>query len=154
MLIPMCIANRRRAFWYAAVCTAASVLGGLLGYAIGYFLYESVGQAIVHFYGMDDRFAQLQEKYAEWGGWIIFAKGLTPFPYKIITILSGVLHLALPVFIVSSIFSRALRFFLVAALLWKYGEPVKSFIEKRLTFVTLIFLVILVLGFVSLRYLI
>jgi membrane protein YqaA with SNARE-associated domain len=152
MLIPMCIANRHRAFHYAAVCTAASVLGGLLGYAIGYFLFESVGRHIIDLYGMQDKFGAMQAKYAQYGGWIIFAKGLTPFPYKIITILSGVLHLALPVFIISSVCSRALRFFLVAALLWKYGAPVQEFIEKRLMLVTVGFLLLLIGGFVALKY--
>jgi membrane protein YqaA with SNARE-associated domain len=154
ILIPMCIANRSRAFFYAAVCTLASVIGGLVGYAIGYFLFETIGQVIVDFYGMNDKFGALQAKYDEWGGWIIFAKGLTPFPYKIITILSGVLHLSLIVFIVSSVFSRAIRFFLVAALLWKYGAPVQAFIEKRLMLVTVLFLLLLIGGFVSLKYII
>lgn len=154
MLIPMCIANRDKAFRYAAICTAASVLGGMLGYAIGYFLYEALGQSIVTFYGAQEGFAALEAKYAEWGGWIIFGKGLTPFPYKIITILSGVLHLSLPVFIVSSIFSRAIRFFLVAALIWKYGAPVQAFIEKRLMLVTMLFLILLIGGFVAIKYVI
>lgn len=152
LLIPMCIADRKKAFRYAAICTASSVLGGLLGYAIGYFLFESVGRHILDLYGMQDKFAALQAKYAEWGGWIIFAKGLTPFPYKIVTILSGVLHLALPVFIVSSVFSRALRFYLVAALLWKYGAPVQEFIEKWLMLVTMLFLALLIAGFAAIKY--
>lgn len=154
VLIPMCIANRSKAFRYAAICTASSVLGGVLGYAIGYYLYESVGTAIVHFYGMETQFETLKSRYAEWGGWIIFAKGLTPLPYKIFTILSGVLHLGLPVFIVASVLSRALRFYLVAGLLWKYGAPVQAFIEKRLTLLTCLFLVVLIAGFAALKYII
>jgi len=152
MLIPMCIANRKKSLWYATVCTISSVLGGLLGYAIGYFLYDSLGREIIELYGMADKFVELQARYAEWGGWIIFAKGLTPFPYKIITILSGVLHLSLPVFIVASIFARAIRFYLVAGLLWKFGEPVKAFIEKHLTGLTFIFLLLLIGGFVAIKY--
>jgi membrane protein YqaA with SNARE-associated domain len=152
ILIPMCIANRRKAFFYAAVCTVSSVIGGLVGYGIGYFLFEAVGEKILAFYGFADRFHELQMTYDQYGGWIIFAKGLTPFPYKIITILSGVMQMSLPVFIVASIFGRAIRFFLVAALLWKYGAPVQDFIEKRLGLVTFLFLLLLIGGFVALKY--
>jgi membrane protein YqaA with SNARE-associated domain len=152
ILVPMCIANRRKAFFYALVCTISSVIGGLLGYAIGYFLFETVGNAIIEMYGMQDKFHILKAKYDEWGGWLIFAKGLTPFPYKIITIFSGAMHLALPIFIISSIFGRAIRFFLVAALIWKYGAPVQTFIEKHLTLVSLGFLALLIGGFVGIKY--
>lgn len=152
VLIPMCIANRQKAFYYATVCTVASVLGGLLGYAIGYGLYESVGHKIIEIYGMGDKFGDLKARYDEYGGWIIFAKGLTPFPYKILTILSGVMQMNLGVFVVSSIACRAIRFYLVAGLLWKFGEPVKVFIEKYLTWLALAFLVILIGGFALLKY--
>jgi len=152
ILIPMCIANRKKAFYYATVCTIASVLGGLLGYAIGYALYESVGQKILEIYGMTDKFGDLKTRYDEYGGWIIFAKGLTPFPYKILTILSGVMQMNLGIFIVSSVACRSLRFFLVAGLLWKFGEPVKVFIEKYLTWLALAFLVVLIGGFALLKY--
>lgn len=152
VLIPMCIANRQKAFYYATVCTVASVLGGLLGYAIGYALYESVGQKIIEIYGAGDKFGDLKARYDEYGGWIIFAKGLTPFPYKVLTILSGVMQMNLGVFIVSSIACRAIRFYLVAGLLWKFGEPVKVFIEKYLTWLALAFLAILIGGFALLKY--
>jgi len=152
MLIPMCIAERRKAFFYAGVCTLASVAGGLLGYAIGYWLYEALGEKIIAFYGMASRFADMQQKYSEYGGWIIFAKGLTPIPFKIITILSGVLKLSLAVFIPACIASRALRFFLVAALIWKFGAPIQVFIEKYLGWVCFGFLLLLIGGFVALKY--
>jgi membrane protein YqaA with SNARE-associated domain len=153
VLIPMCIANRKKSFYYATICTVASVVGGLLGYYIGYGLYETIGKKVIEIYGMTDQFAALQAKYAVWGGWIIFAKGMTPIPYKILTILSGALHLALPVFIVASICSRAIRFFLVAGLLWKFGAPIQTFIEKRLALVTTIFLLLVIGGFVAIKYL-
>ena len=153
MLIPMCLSRRDRAWFYAMVATLSSVAGGLLGYAIGYFLYETLGQQIISFYGAEAGFDALRHKYAEYGGLIIFAKGLTPFPYKVITILSGVLHLSLPVFIVASIFSRAIRFFLVAGLIWKYGAPIKVFIEKYLTLLCFLFLILLIAGFAALKYL-
>lgn len=154
VLIPMCIARRDKAFYYATICTVSSVVGGLLGYYIGYALYETIGTKIVAFYGAEEKFLALQDKYAEWGGWIIFAKGMTPIPYKILTILSGVLHLSLPVFITASVFSRAIRFYVVAALLWKFGAPIQAFIEKRLMLVTSAFLVLLIGGFVALKYII
>lgn len=152
MLIPMCIARRERAFYYAAVCTVASVAGALLGYAIGYFLFETLGHKILDFYHVTEKFGDMKAKYDEYGGWIIFAKGLTPFPFKILTILSGVMHMALPVFIVSCIACRSLRFFLVAGLLWKFGAPIQVFIEKYLGWVTLAFLVLLIGGFVAIAY--
>lgn len=154
MLIPMCLANRRKAFYYALICTLSSVIGGLLGYYIGYALYETIGEKIISFYGATEKFNTLQTKYALWGGWIIFAKGMTPIPYKIMTILSGLLHLNIGVFIIASIFSRAIRFFLVAGLIWKFGAPVQAFIEKRLMLVTSVFVLFVIGGFVALRYLI
>lgn len=154
MLIPMCIADRKKSFRYATICTISSVFGGFLGYAIGYFLYETIGQQIVEFYGAADKVAELQVKYDEWGGWIILAKGMTPFPYKILTILSGVLHMNLAVFAAASVAARAMRFYLVAALIWKFGAPIQAFVEKYLGWCTLVFLILLIGGFVSLKYVI
>ncbi len=153
MLIPMCLAARARAFYYAAVCSGASVLGGLLGYAIGYFLYEAVGRPIVEFYGLERSFATFQSTFAIWGLWIILIKGLTPIPYKIVTIASGVAAFDLPVFIVASVVTRGVRFFGEAALLWRFGPPIRAFIERRLTILGWIFLVGLIGGFLVLRYL-
>lgn len=154
ILIPMCVARRDRAFFYAFVCTVASVIGGFFGYAIGYFLYETLGEAIIRFYGAGADFAALQAKYDQWGGWIILAKGMTPIPYKILTILSGVLHQNLLVFAVASVAARAMRFFLVAALIWKYGAPIQEFIERRLMLVTFLFLALLIGGFAAIKYLV
>lgn len=152
MLIPMCIARRDRAFFYATVCTIASVIGGLFGYAIGYFLFETLGQKILEIYGAAEKFADMQRRYDEYGGWIILAKGLTPFPFKILTILSGVMKMDLKIFILSSIAARAMRFYLVAGLLWKFGAPIQAFIEKYLGWVTLAFLLVLIGGFVAVAY--
>ena len=152
VLIPMCIAKREKAFFYAAVCTVASVLGGLAGYAIGYFLYETIGKQIIEFYAAGKSFADMQAKYDQYGGWIIFAKGLTPFPFKILTILSGVMKMNLGIFVASSVACRSLRFFLVAALLWKFDAPIQVFIEKYLGWVTLAFLALLIGGFVAIKY--
>jgi membrane protein YqaA with SNARE-associated domain len=154
VLIPMCVARRDRAFYYAFICTVSSVLGGLAGYAIGYFLYESIGQTITSFYAAEDEFARMKALYDEHGGWLLVAKGMTPIPYKIFTILSGILHQNLGVFIVASIVARAMRFYLVAALIWKYGAPIQAFIEKRLMLMTTIFLVLLIGGFVAIKYMV
>ena len=147
MLVPMVLARRDKAWWLAAVCTVASVSGGLLGYAIGYFLFESLGQWLIGLYGHGDKVTRAQEWFQEYGGWIVAAKGLTPFPFKVITITSGLAHLDIWVFLAASVVSRAPRFFLVAALLRAYGDPIRAFIEKRLTLVTMTFLALLVGGF-------
>lgn len=154
ILIPMCVARRDRAFFYALICTVSSVIGGFFGYLIGYTLYETIGEPIIRFYGAGADFAALQARYAEWGGWIIFAKGMTPIPYKILTILSGVMKQNLLVFFVASVAARAMRFFLVAALIWKYGAAVQGFIEKRLMLVTMLFFVLLIGGFFAIKYII
>ncbi len=153
MLIPMVLADRTRAFRIALVCTIASVLGGLLGYAIGYYLFETLGEWVVRTYGMQAGLAAFRAGFDEYGTWIILIKGLTPIPYKLVTIASGAAHFDLFTFVWASILTRGLRFFLVAALLWKFGEPIRSFIEKRLTLLTWLFLIALVGGFVAFRYL-
>ncbi len=153
MLIPMVLADRTRAFRIALVCTIASVLGGLLGYAIGYYLFETLGEWVVRTYGLQAGLAAFRAGFDEYGIWIILIKGLTPIPYKLVTIASGAAHFDLFTFMWASILTRGLRFFLVAALLWKFGEPIRSFIEKRLTLLTWLFLIALVGGFVAFRYL-
>lgn len=153
MLIPMVLADRTRAFRIALVCTIASVLGGLLGYAIGYYLFETLGEWVVRTYGMQAGLAAFRAGFEEYGIWIILIKGLTPIPYKLVTIASGAAHFDLFTFVWASIVTRGLRFFLVAALLWKFGEPIRSFIEERLTLLTWLFLIALVGGFVAFRYL-
>jgi membrane protein YqaA with SNARE-associated domain len=154
MLIPMVVANRAKAWYFAAVATLASVLGGILGYAIGYFLYETLGQWVINLYGLAAQFEAYRAAYNEWGLWIILIKGLTPIPYKLVTIASGAAAFDIWVFIAASIATRGARFFLVAALLYWFGEPIREFIERRLTMVTTTFVVLLVGGFVVVRYLI
>jgi membrane protein YqaA with SNARE-associated domain len=153
MLIPMVLANRAKAWVYVAICTAGSVLGGILGYAIGYFLYETLGLWVINLYGLATQAEAYRAAYNEWGLWIILIKGLTPIPYKIVTIASGAAAFDFWVFIAASIVTRGGRFFLVAALLYWLGEPIREFIERRLTLVTTAFVVLLVGGFVVVRYL-
>lgn len=147
LMIPMILAAPSRAWLIAAVATVASVLGGLLGYYIGWGLFEAVGQPILDFYGKGEAFESFAARYNEYGAWAVLVAGVTPFPFKVITIASGVTALSLPVFIASSVIARALRFFLVAALLWKFGPPVRIFIEKRLGLVFAVFCALLVGGF-------
>lgn len=146
-LIPLILANRTKAFRIAFWTTVFSVLGGLFGYAIGYYLYNSVGVAILDFFNYREKFEEFRHMYNNWGAWIVFGAGITPFPYKIITIASGTTHLNLIVFIIASIIARGLRFFLIAGLLWKYGEPMKTYIEKNLGWLSIVFFVLLVGGF-------
>jgi membrane protein YqaA with SNARE-associated domain len=153
LLIPMILARPRDAWRLAAYCTLASVAGGLLGYAIGYFLFDTIGRPILEFYNAMDRYDALKAGFQEWGVWIIILKGMTPIPYKLITIASGVAQFDLGLFVAASIVSRSLRFFLIAVLLWWFGDPVREFIERRLMLVTSLFAVGLVGGFVVLRYL-
>lgn len=153
MVIPMVLADRTRAWLIAGVCTAASVTGGFLGYAIGYFLFEAIGQPIVDFWGMQDGMATFQTYYLEYGAIIVFGAGLTPIPYKVFTIASGVAALNPLVFGVASLTSRGLRFFIEAALLYWLGPPVRHFIEKRLEIVILAVFVLGVGGFIAVKYL-
>lgn len=152
MLVPMVLADRRRAWRIAGVCLIASVLGGMLGYYIGYGLLETLGQWIISLYGMEGGLAQFQDWYQRYGLWVILIKGMTPIPYKIVTIASGIAHFSFPVFIIASVITRGIRFYLVAGLLYWYGEPIRAFIERRLTLVTTLFVVALVGGFVVIKY--
>lgn len=152
VVVPMVLARREQAWLIATVCTLTSVAGGLFGYAIGYYLMETLGAWLVQFYGLQDRAHQFEASYAEWGLWVILIKGLTPIPYKLVTIVSGAAHFALLPFMVASVITRGARFFLIAALLRRYGEPIREFIERRLTLVTTAFVVALVGGFAVLKY--
>jgi membrane protein YqaA with SNARE-associated domain len=153
LLIPMILAQPRRAWLIAGVCTIASVLGGFVGYAIGYFLFDAIGRPVLEFYHAMDKYEALKAAFAQWGAWIIVLKGLTPIPFKLVTIASGVAHFDLFAFALASVVSRSLRFFLLAVLLWWFGDPVRDFIERRLMLVTSAFALTLVGGFLMLRYL-
>jgi membrane protein YqaA with SNARE-associated domain len=153
LMIPMIIAAPRRAFVIAGVATASSVLGGMFGYWIGAALFDTVGQPVLAFYGKDAYFDEFKATYNAWGAWAVLIAGVTPFPYKVVTILSGATGLNLTVFIAASVLARGLRFFLVAALLWKFGAPIRDFIERRLGLMFTLFVALLLGGFVIVRYL-
>ena len=147
LLIPMVLAARSRAWVIAGVCTVASVLGGLAGYGIGAYLFEAVGVPVLEFYQAMVQFEAARALYNEHGVLIVFTAGFSPIPYKIFTIASGVTGMEPLSFALASLVGRGLRFFIVAALLWRYGEPILAFIEKRLGVLALAFCVIVVGGF-------
>lgn len=153
MLLPMILARPERAWIIATICTVSSVIGGFFGYAIGYFLFEAIGRPVIEFYSYGDAFESFQRQFNEWGLWIILIKGLTPIPYKIVTIASGVAKFDLLVFALASVATRGARFFLVAGLLKAFGAPLKGFIERYLTLVTTAFAVLIVAGFIAIKYL-
>jgi membrane protein YqaA with SNARE-associated domain len=153
LMIPMIIASPRRAFLIAGVATLSSVLGGLLGYAIGMFAMETIGGPILQALGKADYMAEFSTRFNDMGFWAVLVAGITPFPYKVITIMSGATAMPLGTFIFTSILARALRFFIIATLLWKFGEPIRTFIEKRLGLMFTAFCIVLVSGFVLVRYL-
>ncbi len=153
LLIPMCLARPDRAWRLAAICTVASVLGGALGYLIGYALFEVIAEPIIRLYHYEAAFARFRDTYAEWGLWVILIKGATPIPYKIVTIASGAASFNFAVFMAASIATRGARFFLVAGLLRLYGEPVRGFIERRLTLVTTLGVLGVLGGFALLKLL-
>jgi membrane protein YqaA with SNARE-associated domain len=148
MLIPMAMAQPKKAWQFALVCTITSVAGGVLGYAIGALLYDSIGGWIIKLYGYGDKVEAFRAAYAEYGAWIILLKGFTPIPYKLVTITSGFAAYSLPLFILFSVITRGARFFLLAFLLNRYGPAAREIIEKRLGFWVTIGLIGLVLGFI------
>ena len=152
LLIPMVLAERHRWIFYATLCTIASVLGAFLGYFIGAFLYEVIGQPILALYGKEDAFQKVSDWYNEWGGWGVLFAAVTPFPYKVLTIFSGATGLNLAVFAIVSVIGRGLRFFLVSALLYHFGEPVREFIERRLGLMFTIAMILLIGGFAAVKY--
>lgn len=153
MLVPMVLARRDKAYTIAAVCTVASILGAMLGYAIGYFLWDSVGQWLVQLYHMESKMEALRGGYEQYGAAIILLKGLTPIPFKLVTLASGFFAYNFPLFVILATITRAGRFFLIAALLKRFGEPVQAFIEKRLNLIAWLFLIALVGGFALIAYL-
>jgi membrane protein YqaA with SNARE-associated domain len=152
LLIPMALARPDRAFRYAAICTVASVLGGMLGYLIGYALYDQVARPLLHLYHYEEAYAAFQQRFAVAGLWIILIKGLLPIPYKIITIASGAAQFDFPTFVVASAVTRGARFFLWAALLRVFGEAARGFIDHRLPWILAGTAVLAVLGIVLVRY--
>ena len=154
LLIPMVLARRESWIRLALICTVGSVLGAFLGYAIGMFLFETIGQPILAFYGKADSFQELSAWYnsSSWGGWAIFGAAITPFPYKVVTIFSGTTGFNLLAFTVISVIGRGFRFVLVSFLLYKFGEPIRIFIERYLNLLFVLFIVLLLGGFYAIKF--
>lgn len=150
LLIPMVLATPKRAWLIAGITTVCSVLGGALGYVFGAFLYEELGIKILEAYGKTDAFTQFSDVYNEYGPLVLLVSGLTPFPFKATTILSGATGLNFVTFMVFNLIARGLRFYIVAGLLWKFGPPIRDFIEKRIGLVFTIGLALLIGGFLVL----
>jgi membrane protein YqaA with SNARE-associated domain len=153
MLVPMILARREQAYLIAFVCTLASVAGGVLGYAIGYFLYDSVGLFLINLYGAHDATAECQRWYDEWGAAVILIKGLTPIPFKVVTIASGFFKYNFALFVLLALVTRGARFFAIAWALKRWGAPMQAFIEKRVNQVGWAVLALIVGGFAALRLL-
>jgi len=153
LMIPLILAQPKRAWLIATVALIASVLGGLLGYTIGAFFYESIGAPILEALGKGDAMAEFNGRFNNYSFWAVLIAGITPFPFKVITILSGWTAMPIGVFISTAIIARAIRFYIVAALLWKFGSPIRDFIEKRLGLVFTAFMLLLIGGFVAVKYL-
>ena len=153
LLVPMALASKVNALFYAFICTLFSVLGGILGYAIGYFFYNSVGIYIVDFYHLENSFNIFESYYKEFGILIVLGAGITPFPYKFITIASGVFGLNIFLFIIVSIIGRGLRFYLIAILLYFFGEKIKLIIDKYFNILTIVFFILLVGSVFIIRFL-
>jgi membrane protein YqaA with SNARE-associated domain len=151
-MIPMILATPRKAWLIASVALVSSVLGGLLGYAIGAFAFEQIGQPILASLGKADSVAEFNTRFNDFGFWAVLGAGITPFPFKVITIMSGWTGMPIATFVATSILARGLRFFIVAGLLWKFGPPVRDFIDKRLGLVATVFLVLLFGSFMLVRY--
>ncbi|HYG85897.1 MAG TPA: VTT domain-containing protein [Azospirillum sp.] len=152
MLVPMCLAEPKKLWWYTNICAFASLLGGLFGYLLGYYLFESVGRLIIDFYNAQDSFVRFQEMFSLYGPWFLILKGVTPIPYKLLTITAGFAKLDLTVFMLCSVVARFSRFYMIAILLHFYGPQVQDIIEKRLTLVTTVLLVVVVGGLLSFKF--
>jgi membrane protein YqaA with SNARE-associated domain len=153
LLIALCVALPKKAFRYALVCTAGSLLGGCLGYYIGWQFMTSIGNAIIEFYGLTDKFEYIRQLYVRYDAWAVGIAGLTPIPYKVFTITAGAFHINFFVFVVASAVSRALRFFTVGGLIYVFGPKIQAFIDKYFNTLAVVFVILLILGFVVIKYL-
>ncbi|MBW2194251.1 MAG: DedA family protein [Deltaproteobacteria bacterium] len=152
LLIAVCVAVPTRSFKYAMVCSVGSVLGGCLGYFIGWQFMVSIGEAIIRFYGLHDKYEYIQQLYKTYDAWAVGIAGLTPIPYKVFTITAGAFHINFMVFLIASAVSRSARFFVVGGLIYMFGSKIQSFIERRFNILAVLFVILLILGFVVIKY--
>jgi membrane protein YqaA with SNARE-associated domain len=151
LLMALSLGKPRRAFFFAAVCSAASVIGGVVGYTIGLLLFDAIGRPILDFYGVWDTYRDVQNRFRENGAWAVGIAGFTPIPYKVITISAGAFRISFAVFVLASAVSRSARFFLVAWLIRKFGDPIRNFIDRYFNLLTLVFTALVIGGFLLLR---
>ncbi len=152
-LMALAIVTPAKAWRLALICTIGSVLGGILGYGIGYFFMELIGHRIIAWYGLADQYGAVQALYRQYDGWAVAAAGFTPLPYKLFTLTAGAFEINFTTFVVASLLSRGARFFLVAALIYHFGPAIRTFIERYFNLLTIIFLALLIGGFVVFRFL-
>jgi membrane protein YqaA with SNARE-associated domain len=152
MLIPMALANRERAYRLAAICLLYSLAGGVFGYFIGYFFMEVAGMPIIHFYGLDEKYLVIQDWYDRYSAWAVAVAGLTPIPYKLCTLTAGAFKINWPVFVIASVVSRGLRFFAIALIISLFGDKARYFLQKRFDLILVVSLVLVVLGFVLIKF--
>lgn len=152
LLIALCLGNPKKSFYYATICTVGSVLGAIAGYGIGYFLWQHIDGWFIPAIFSQEAFDSVALTYNKWNFWAVFTAGFTPIPYKIFTIVGGVCSVNLPMFIIASIFGRGMRFFLVSGLIWRFGAPIKGFIEKYFNLLAIAFTVLLIGSFVCIKY--
>ena len=153
LLIALTLGKPRRAYWFAAVCSVASVLGGILGYGIGLWFYEAIGARVIEMYGVAAEYGRVAQLYDDYSGWAVGIAGFTPIPYKVFTIAAGAFRIQFGIFLLASALSRSARFFLVAALIQRFGPTVKPLIDRYFNLLTVVFVVLLVGGFVLIKYL-
>jgi len=153
LLIALCLSIPTRSFYYAFICSIGSVLGGAFGYLIGITFMDTIGMKILAFYGFNEQYTYVQELYMKYDAWAVGIAGFTPIPYKVFTISAGAFKISFPVFIIASVISRSLRFFIVAGLIYIFGKPIKGFIDRYFNLLCIIFTVLLIGGFIVIRYL-
>jgi membrane protein YqaA with SNARE-associated domain len=154
LMVPMMLKDRQKIFWYAFIATITSVIGGLLGYAIGYFLFQSLGHWVIETYHLHGAFERFQTEFQRWGFYLILAKGLTPIPYKVVTIASGMAHLNIAQFVGASIVARATRFYAIGIIIWFFGDRARDFFEKHAVTGIVISTLIVIAGFVIIKFLV
>ncbi|PID76789.1 MAG: cytochrome B [Deltaproteobacteria bacterium] len=151
-LIALCVSVPAKSFKYAAICTAGSVLGGGFGYGLGMWFMDSIGQDILNWYHLAEKYDRVQQLYGQYNAWATFAAGFTPLPYKLFTITAGAFKVDFSIFMLASLLARAGRFMLVAALIWKFGGAVKYYIDRYFNLLSIIFMVLLIGGFILIKF--
>ncbi len=153
LLLALGLAKPKRSIWFATVCTAGSVIGGAIGYAIGLFFMDSIGMKIIELYGLAAKYSQIQVLYEEWNAAVVLVAGISPIPYKVFTIAGGAFHVSFATFMLASLAGRGFRFYMEGFLIYHYGPPIRTFIDKNITILSWAFAILLVGGFIAMKFL-